>query len=120
MLGAALMFWVLAASQSSPQDTLASGSVVLHPGEPGDGLEPGATRDGEFIVVDHDRNFLSLYSDLHFLYTGRGYRDRPFRYRLFVPHTASPADRRPLLVWLHGKGESGDDNRSQLRLSLGA
>jgi predicted peptidase len=37
-----------------------------------------------------------------------------YRYRLFVPTSASPDNKLPLLVWLHGYGEHGDDNIKQL------
>ena len=71
------------------------------------------------MLVDHDLAFLALFSDLNFSYTGRGYKEREFRYRLFVPSPASgegsEKKKWPLLLWLHGKGESGDDNQSQLR-----
>jgi predicted esterase len=109
MFTAALLLVLLATSQAEP------GAAPFLPGDRGDGLERGARQDGEFILVDHDRMFLALFSDLTFTYTGRGYRDRPFRYRLFVPETAGPGDKRPLLVWLHGRGESGDDISSHLR-----
>jgi predicted peptidase len=56
-----------------------------------------------------------LFQEHSIQYTGRGYRDREFRYRHFVPETPGPEDKRPLLVWLHGRGTSGNDNSSQLR-----
>lgn len=40
---------------------------------------------------------------------------RQFGYRLYVPPSLSPDERRPLLVWLHGEGEAGYDNFSHLR-----
>ena len=35
-------------------------------------------------------------------------------YRLHRPSSIGPAERLPLLVWLHGRGEAGDNNRDQL------
>lgn len=40
--------------------------------------------------------------------------DPPVRYRLMVPADRKPDDRRPLVIFLHGAGERGDDNRAQL------
>jgi len=36
-------------------------------------------------------------------------------YRLFVPRNLKPAERCPLLLWLHGAGDGGPDNRRQLK-----
>ncbi|MFC4727810.1 prolyl oligopeptidase family serine peptidase [Coralloluteibacterium thermophilus] len=38
------------------------------------------------------------------------------RYRVFVPAAAAP---RPVVLFLHGSGERGDDNRAQLEVGLG-
>lgn len=45
------------------------------------------------------------------------FRGQAFGYRLFVPpqFAADPTSSYPMLVWLHGYGENGDDNESQLR-----
>lgn len=42
-------------------------------------------------------------------------RPLTFRYRLLRPLETSPADRHPLVVYLHGAGERGDDNIRQLK-----
>lgn len=55
------------------------------------------------------------FADLSFRYSGRGYRDKLFHYRLFVPVISSPLQKLPLIVWLHGLGEAGDNNVRQLR-----
>jgi predicted esterase len=39
-----------------------------------------------------------------------GTTDRTLHYRLFVPTRASSNAKLPLLLWMHGYGESGDDN----------
>jgi len=41
-----------------------------------------------------------------------------YRYQVFVPAQAAD-DRPPVLLFLHGSGERGDDNRSQLAVGLG-
>lgn len=41
--------------------------------------------------------------------------DEVIPYRLFVPNSASQDEKFPLIVWLHGAGESGRDNEMQLK-----
>lgn len=40
---------------------------------------------------------------------------RTFPYRMLIPNQKPPPNGHPLIVWLHGYGENGDDNRAQLR-----
>jgi len=41
------------------------------------------------------------------------------RYQVFVPSRDATRDKPPVIVFLHGSGERGDDNRSQLAVGLG-
>lgn len=41
--------------------------------------------------------------------------EKPFNYRLYEPEWGDSREHFPLIVWLHGEGESGDDNVAQLR-----
>jgi predicted peptidase len=43
------------------------------------------------------------------------FQDQSFNYRLLVPKSLPPHRKCPLLVWLHGGGESGRDNMLSLR-----
>lgn len=61
-----------------------------------------------------DPEFLALFVEPTLTYSGRGYENREFTYRLFVPEITSPNQRLPLIVWLHGYGKGGDDNIDQL------
>jgi predicted peptidase len=47
-------------------------------------------------------------------YYGGQYKSKLFRYRLFVPSNIQSGERYPLLVWLHGLGENGEDNTRSL------
>lgn len=55
-----------------------------------------------------------LFKDLFFRYSGRGYHNRLIRYRLFVPDDLKPPKKYPMIVWLHGLGDGGDENAIQL------
>jgi predicted peptidase len=59
--------------------------------------------------------FGELFSEQSYEYSGRAYHNKTFRYQLFIPDMSPPPEGLPLIVWLHGYGEAGDDNRSQLR-----
>ncbi len=57
---------------------------------------------------------LTLLTPVDYRYTGGGYSDREFHYRLYRA-TPSDTESLPLIVWLHGLGEAGDDNMKHLR-----
>ncbi len=57
----------------------------------------------------------TMLDDLSYRYTGGGYHDKLIRYRLFVPVISNPPQKLPMIVWLHGLGEAGDDNVHHLR-----
>lgn len=48
-------------------------------------------------------------------YTGGEYRDVEFKYRLLKPAAVEAGKRYPVVLFLHGAGERGDDNKSQLK-----
>lgn len=54
------------------------------------------------------------YEDHAYTYTGGEYRDEVFRYRLLKPERIEPGTRYPVLLFLHGAGERGTDNKLQL------
>src|SRR5262245_7054305 len=58
--------------------------------------------------------FVALFTPCEYRYTGGGYKDRLFRYHLFVPELPRQ-QKGPLVVWLHGFGEAGSDNVHHLR-----
>jgi len=61
------------------------------------------------------RGFAELSVAGDFRYTGGSYNDELFRYRLFVPRNRKSGERYPLLVWLHGCAEGGNDNENNLK-----
>ena len=42
-----------------------------------------------------------------------------YGYQIFVPQDYTPSQRWPVILFLHGSGERGSDNRIQLRLGIG-
>ncbi len=67
-------------------------------------------------TTQHDPQYVSLFTPLEYRYTGGAYKNELFKYRLFVPTPTTSREKQPLLVWLHGRGEAGDDNTAQLAL----
>lgn len=59
-------------------------------------------------VIDH-------YQSKQLQYTGGAYDGHVFKYRLLTPEKIEPGRKYPLVLFLHGAGERGDDNKSQLK-----
>jgi len=57
---------------------------------------------------------LKYFSEQTYTYTGGRYDETPIQYRLLMPDAIKPDTKYPLVVWLHGAGESDDDNIRQL------
>ncbi len=57
----------------------------------------------------------SPYDKLSLQYTGGTYENETFHYRLMAPKTIEPGRKYPLVLFLHGAGERGDDNEAQLK-----
>lgn len=55
-----------------------------------------------------------LFRSMVFRYTGGTYKNAPLRFRLHVPESLQKDKKYPMVVWLHGAGECGDDNLDQL------
>lgn len=56
-----------------------------------------------------------VYDELSINYTGGEYQDAAFQYRLMRPRQLDPNQQYPLIVFLHGAGERGEDNAKQLK-----
>jgi len=54
------------------------------------------------------------FEALDMYYTGGRYEQEKFSYRLYAPPHVDANNKYPLLLWLHGSGESGNDNRKHL------
>lgn len=59
--------------------------------------------------------FADLFEADEYRYTGGRYENELCRYRLFVPPSLEAARQYPLILWLHGYGERGSDNKKHLR-----
>lgn len=56
-----------------------------------------------------------LFTPLEYRAESGHFAGETIKYRLFEPTSKNPDDRFPLIVWMHGEGESGDSNIAQLR-----
>jgi predicted esterase len=54
------------------------------------------------------------FEERTFRYTGGKYKNTPIKYRLHTPQTIRSDQKYPLVVHLHGSGESGSNNTSSL------
>lgn len=62
------------------------------------------------------RSVVDLFTALEYKHTAGEFEGHVFNFRMFVPEVESEKDRLPLIIWLHGEGESGgNDNVAQLR-----
>lgn len=59
-------------------------------------------------------NVVDCFAAMEYRYTGGRYENEPIRFRLCFPDEIKPGKKYPLVVWFHGKGESGDENTRQL------
>lgn len=57
---------------------------------------------------------LHVYEDRTLTFTGGEYTNEEFHYRLMKPNVIEAGKKYPLVVFLHGAGERGDDNQKQL------
>ncbi|MDR1960568.1 MAG: hypothetical protein LBQ54_16275 [Planctomycetaceae bacterium] len=58
---------------------------------------------------------LTLFKEETLIYTSQSkYKETPIRYRLHVPAGIEKGKTYPLILWLHGAGETGDNNMEQL------
>jgi pimeloyl-ACP methyl ester carboxylesterase len=55
-----------------------------------------------------------LFKNMVLHYTGGNYKNAPIRFRLHTPEPYQPGKKYPMVVWLHGAGECGNDNVNQL------
>jgi len=55
------------------------------------------------------------YEELQIEFTGGDYNKEPFKYRLLKPAKIDEGKKYPLVLFLHGAGERGTDNVSQLK-----
>jgi predicted peptidase len=80
--------------------------------------QTNASANQTAAVVELDEKHLAtgqiavgpLFKDLHFRYTGGGWHNRLIRYRLYVPDDLLPKKKYPMIVWLHGHGDGGNEN----------
>ena len=55
-----------------------------------------------------------ILDEQQIVYTGGEYKDEVFKYRLLTPKQIEDGKKYPLILYLHGAGERGQDNIAQL------
>lgn len=73
-------------------------------------LPPKANKSGKQV---HPA-MVPLFRSMVLHYTGGNYNNAAIRFRLHTPEPYKQGKKYPLVVWLHGAGECGDDNVNQL------
>ncbi len=73
--------------------------------------ESEKNKDGGY---DANVNIVQCFAAMEYRYTGGRYIDEPIRFRLRSPKKIEPGKKYPLILWLHGFGESSGDNKRQL------
>jgi predicted peptidase len=56
----------------------------------------------------------TVFEDKSIQFTGEEYKDETFHYRLMKPPVVEKKKKYPLVIFLHGAGERGSDNKLQL------
>ena len=67
--------------------------------------------DGGYLA---DPNVVDSFAAMSYQYTGGRYNNETVKFRLLSPDKIVPGRKYPLVVWLHGAGESDYDNQRQL------
>ena len=57
---------------------------------------------------------VDCFAAMKYHYTGGRYDNEPLLFRLLSPDQVESGKTYPLIIWFHGKGESGEDNTRQL------
>lgn len=66
-------------------------------------------------AVNADAKPQDAYEQRVHKYTGGEYKDEAFKYRLLAPQKIEDGKKYPVVLFLHGAGERGDDNEAQLK-----
>lgn len=77
-------------------------------------MESRSESSREFGGYRENATILKCFAAMEYVYTGGRYRNEPIRFRMHFPSEMKPGKKYPLIVWLHGGGESGGDNTRQL------
>ncbi|MDO5554816.1 MAG: alpha/beta hydrolase-fold protein [Planctomycetia bacterium] len=59
-------------------------------------------------------SIVDCFAAMEYKYTGGRYDNEPIHFRLRGPAQIEPGKKYPMIIWLHGRGESGSDNTRQL------
>lgn len=66
------------------------------------------------VGADPAEDAVARFEEREITFTGGEYKDEVFRYRVLKPATIEPGKKYPVVLFLHGAGERGEDDRKQL------
>lgn len=66
-----------------------------------------------YAAAQDQKNSPAPFEERSLVYTGESYEDETFHYLLLPPNSVEPGKQYPLVLFLHGAGERGEDNRIQ-------
>ncbi|MBX3414605.1 MAG: dienelactone hydrolase family protein [Pirellulales bacterium] len=66
------------------------------------------------VGADPTEEAVARFEEREIKFTGGEYTDEVFRYRVLKPERIEPGKKYPVVLFLHGAGERGSDNRKQL------
>jgi predicted esterase len=107
--------------QTLPAQTIPTAPVNIYKGSPQDD-KPHLTQEQlEAIAIQPAKSrtvipaLLPLFKEESITYNdGTKYNGKTLKYRLHTPKNFEADKKYPLILWLHGVGETGDDNKMQL------
>jgi len=101
------------ATESAKKIALVQSAKILSESVIADAIDMDSQRHPEG-GYHADRNVVDCFAEMEYLYTGGRYFHEPIRFRMLFPKRLEPEKTYPLIVWFHGRGESGNDNERQL------
>ncbi len=75
-------------------------------------IEHETAKSSEF--ADGEMKLIRQFESKKFHFTGSWYQNQLFAYRIYLPSESPENGRFPLLLWLHGYGQAGNENMLQV------
>ncbi len=111
-----LLLFLLAmpcAAQEALKEVTASRTEAIKSGEISVIAEQESVqaKDGGYLA---NPKVVDCFAEMAYKYTDGRYDNETIKFRFRSPDKVEPGKKYPLVVWMHGTGESGNDNKRQL------